>query len=284
MSGRRVVTAAVAGDLRDRTPVELRALLGAAAGRVIRTRLFRAAVLQTARDRASGVEAFGGHVRALWHRVAEPVLARLSPEERGVEPYAAFHDELASMVFDQRLTTYSALGITDPNWEERRIGGVRPDVIVVAEKLPYFRMLRRVHEALGVTVCVTSGYPPGATCEYTARHVREASGRPDAVVCGLADFDLDGWTLLDVFCRHVQVAGLRVDGWTPLFLAADVPDSRRRFVELPLVTRGGRQQRVAEWAARTGAPARRIELEALTTLELEELVMARVQERIDATA
>ena len=279
------------GDLLDRSPAELRALFGAATSRrgprAIRSRLMRAAVMQVARDNRLAAArgeppVFQGHVRALWHALPEILLGRLSETEMGETPYETFFTELARMVFDRSAVTYSDLHITDPNWEERRIGDRYPHVVVVGEKRSTFRLLRRVHEQTGVTVCVTAGFAPGATCEYAAKHVLAEMGSDAApILLGLVDHDPSGWLVMDVFQRHVAHFGLVCDPWRPVFRPEHIPPERLDFVSLPVTDRGF--HRADEWLARSGGVGgalRRIELEALTTAELEAVVLDAVAEAI----
>ncbi len=296
MANRHVIPRLEA-DLRDLTVSELRDALGARTSRrpkrVIRTRLFRAAILQAARanDQAAARDeppAFAGHVRSLWHAIPEVVLSRLSDAERGKDPYDAFCEELSRMVFVLGAATYAQLHITDSNWEERRIGTAAPHIIVLAEKHAYFRLLRRVHERFGVTVCITSGFASGATSEYTARHVLDATDRPAALLA-LVDYDPWGWEIGRAFQTHLRHFGVPLTAdWTPIFGKKDLPSgSRLATAALPIPRRGPGTARVIDrWMGLTrggiGGQERRVELEALSTEELEPLVVRAVQAALDA--
>ena len=280
----------VRGDLAEMSLTRLRALFGRAepGQRVVLRQLIRSAVLQIAREnrlaRERGEEpAFQGHGRALWHHLPEVLVRRLPPAEQGADAYETLTRVLSDMVFERRLLTYSELELTDHCWEERRIGAERPDVLVVAEKRSYFRLLRRVHEATGVSVCVTAGYPSGVTCEYTARDVGEALARarlePRVRVFGLVDFDPSGWDIMDVFCRHVTRAGLACGDWRPVFDPSAVAPERLPLVSLPISTRGRREALLRRWMARSGGVhgrPLRVELEAVRPAALEQLLLREV--------
>ena len=254
-------------------------------GRVVASRVLRAAILQVARENREAMEAgrepaFQGHVRALWHRAVEPVLARLGPEERLADPYGEMVQVLSRMVFGQRVIRYSDLCLTDPNWEERRIGGARPDIVVVGEKRGQFRTLRRVHERAGVTVCVTAGFPSGVSSEYTARHVLEATGgRPEVSVVSVMDFDPTSDLIGRAFCQHVERFGLQVVRHVRVFRPEHVPEGLLRLVARPVPVAGRRGGIVARWLAEgggVGGQALRIDVDVVPPEQLEALILEAV--------
>ena len=280
----------VPGDLAEMSVGRLRELFGAAdpGQQVVLRQLLRSAVLQIARDnrlaRERGEEpVFQGHGRALWHFLPEVLVRRLAPAEQGADAYATLTRVLSDMVFERSLLTYGELELTDHCWEERRIGTDRPEVLVVAEKRSYFRLLRRIHSATGVSVCVTAGYPSGVTCEYTARDVGAALIRarlePRVRVIGLVDFDPSGWDIMDVFCRHLTRAGLQCGDWSSVFDPSAVAPERLPLVSLPISTRGRREELLRRWMTRSGGVdgrPLRVELEAVRPATLEQLLLREI--------
>ena len=122
--------------------------------------------------------------------------------------------ELAEMVGVERLFDYADFGFVDDNWENRRIGGGRPQLIVFAEKAGWMRLLRRLHERHDVTVLALGGKPSLLTSEYTARHVRAAmtaAGLAGPVsLVGLVDWDPDGAIIAHAFAEQLAIFGVEV--------------------------------------------------------------------------
>ena len=222
---------------------------------------------------------FEGNVRGFWHAHIEGPLSRMS----GRAPkygYNTLIQTLSRMVFDERTLTYSELALTDALWEERRIGTTRPGTLVVGEKRSMFRMLRRIHEAHGVTVSVTGGYPSGVTSEYTAAHVLEALAArgegPEVTVVGVNDYGPHGWEILDVFCAHIERFGLRVIDKRRAFGLDAVPAETLPFVTRPVVGAARRRHTVAEWMAATGGVGGellQVDVESITAEALEARVL-----------
>ncbi len=164
-------------DVRSMTPARLReAYCYPTTGRVPVTYVLRAVVLAIIDEVEANPAAwtFEGGVRDMFHQYAEPVLARLRPQERAKNEPPLFGDMLAEQIVGQGRTTYRALRMTDHLWEHRRIGVSRPDVLVVGEKLGLSRLLHRIHELEDVSTLCLNGYPNLITCEYTALHVADA--------------------------------------------------------------------------------------------------------------
>ena len=276
------------GDLLRLDAAQLRARFSARTrpGRAVPSRVMRAAILQVATENRRAAEAgqppaFQGHVRALWHRLPEPLLARLGPAEQPRDPYAEMVEVLSDLVFEERALRYSDLCLTDPNWEERRIGPLRPDIVVVGEKRGLFRTLRRIHDRFGVTVCVTGGFPSGVSSETTARHVLEAAGpsRPQVRVVSVMDWDPTSALIEATFCRHLEHFGLRVVQRVGVFRPEHVPPEILALAARPIPSAGRRAPIVARWLAETGGIAGqplRVDVDVLLGDELETLIATAV--------
>lgn len=262
-------------DLLDLPVEELRRLFSSRRGVVV-TRLLRSAILEVRRKGA-----FKGNLRALWHDLPEQVLSRLAPEERGSDPYAHLSRVLSQMVLDDGLLQYEDLSLTDPCWEERRIGTRRPAVVVMSEKRGQFRLLREVHEETGATVCVTGGYPSGATAEYTARDVMAAAGHgASATLIAIVDFDPYGWEIARAFASQLGACGLRVAGVELIVRPEHFPPRFVASAALPIRAPRRHAARVDAWLRESGGVggrALRLECEALPFERILELVLAAVQ-------
>lgn len=266
-------------------PVDtLRHRFSDARGRVVVARVLRAAIRQVVRQNreaaAAGLEpAFKGHGRALWHSLPEQLLARLDALG-GSDPYKRMVEVLSEMVFVRRELVYSELELTDQSWEERRIGDRHPAIIVIAEKRSCFRLLRRVHEARGVTVLATPGFASGVTSELTARHVLAGTGGvPGVAVVGLTDYGPSSWVLLDAFCRQLEHFGLEVRRRETVFHPDQVPASLLRLAARPLPASPNRRKIAARWMAETGGiggEPLRVDMEVLAPEVLERLVLEAV--------
>ncbi len=164
-------------DARTMTAGRLREAYGyKSSQRVSVTSVLRAILLDVIDEAAADPAAwtFEGNVRDLFHRYAEPVLARLRPDERLKTEHHQFDVIFTDLIINQRLAAYKSLNITDHLWENRRIGATRPHVLVASEKLGLVRLLRRIHETEDVSTLCLNGYPGAVTCEYTAAHITDA--------------------------------------------------------------------------------------------------------------
>ena len=204
-------------DLRTLSAGELRRRFASErSGRLVLTRLVRATLVQALADIRAGREPrVEGNIRTFWYRWLKPIVGRLAAEDLGrLDPYRVLVHELAEMVGSERQFDYADFGFADDNWENRRIGVGRPQVIVFAEKAGWFQLLRRVHAAHDVTVLALGGKPSLLTSEYTARHVKAAlaaAGLGKAVsLLALVDWDPDGAIVASSFAEQLGVFGLEV--------------------------------------------------------------------------
>ena len=125
------------------------------------------------------------------------------------DPYDVMTQSFSEMVFDLKLFNYAAFDFTDENWENRRIGTTRPEILVFAEKRGWIRFLRELHEEIGVSVLALGGAPSALTSEYTATHINEALSEKKAIkLIGIVDYDPSGSIIANAFQTQLIAAGL----------------------------------------------------------------------------
>ena len=199
-------------DLRTLPRDHLVRLYGSRSGRIVLTRLFRALAWQIVSERRQGPqEASYGNLRSLWYSHAKPLLARLPDDDAlATDPYDRLGEVFAELVMDKRLFSYADLGIVDENWENRRIGDRRPEIVVFAEKTGWVHWLRQVHAAWGVTTLALGGMPSAITSSYTAAHLLEVldGPRPRVKLIGVVDYDPAGRAIAAAFQHQLGQAGL----------------------------------------------------------------------------
>ena len=194
----------------------------------------------------------GGNVRALWYEYAKPTLAGL-PGVALDQGYEAMVQVLSKLVFRHGLVRYSDFGLTDENWEHRRIGDRCPGVILYAEQTGWFRDLRQVHQELGCTVSAWQGNPSGVTSEYTARHVLEATrGDPRVHLIGITDWDPAGDLAMAAYAQQLTAFGVRVQSNVRLVRPLLYTAEERALHAFPLPAGRSREPVNREWVERTG--------------------------------
>ena len=57
--------------------------------------------------------------------------------------------QFRNLVLEHKLFKYQDFNFTDENWENRRIGTSRPEILVFAEKTGWVRFLHEIHEQWG---------------------------------------------------------------------------------------------------------------------------------------
>jgi hypothetical protein len=118
-------------------------------------------------------------------------------------------DLFAQMVLELQLFSYADFDFTDENWENRRIGTTRPEILVFAEKTGWIRFLRSLYEEFGVSVLALGGAPSALTSEYTAKHIKEAiRGEGSINLIGVVDYDPAGHIIANAFQQQLAAAGL----------------------------------------------------------------------------
>jgi hypothetical protein len=124
-------------DIRGFDLAQLQEHFGAASsGRIVVSRLIKNLVWQAvSRRRAGQLVRVDGNLRSFFYQWVKPVVARI-PEalEAKTDPYDTMLEVFTELVGTHRLFRYSELDLTDENFQHRRIGPVKPLVVVFAEK------------------------------------------------------------------------------------------------------------------------------------------------------
>jgi hypothetical protein len=156
--------------------------------------------------------AIKGNLRTFWYSWIKPVLARVPGALTAKkDPYDVMTQSFSEMVFDLKLFNYSDFDFTDENWENRRIGTSRPEILVFAEKRGWIRFLLELHEELGVSVLALGGAPSALTSEYTATHIKEALPEQKPIrLIGIVDYDPSGSIIANAFQSQLIAAGLSI--------------------------------------------------------------------------
>src|SRR5206468_900685 len=162
-------------DVRRMTRKELAVYFASErSGRILLAPLIKSIIWQAyERIRAGAEPAIGGNIRTFWYLWVKPVLAHIGKDaDTKTDPYDIMITAFTELVQKARLFKYADFDFTDENWENRRIGTTRPDVLVFAEKAGWIRFLLELHEELGVSALALGGQPSVLTSEYTARDIR----------------------------------------------------------------------------------------------------------------
>jgi hypothetical protein len=199
-------------DLRRMTSQEVAKHFGAqSSGRVLLMPLIKNIIWQAYEQiKAGAEEPIEGNIRTFWYRWVKPVLSHLKDDDDAkTDPYDLMIKLFSEMVLELKLFHYSDFDFTDENWENRRIGTTRPEVLVFAEKTGWIRFLRELHEQQGVSILALGGYPSALTSEYTARDIGAAL-KPNSKLklIGIVDYDPAGDLIAHAFQAQLAVTGL----------------------------------------------------------------------------
>lgn len=116
---------------------------------------------------------------------------------------AALTDRLDDFVGQDALFTFREFGFRDPEPEKRRLGTVRPQVLLVAEKTSVEVDARLVAEMFGVSVLILGGFPTWIETEFLSEVLRG----PVRIV-SFCDFDPYGWHMPAVLRRMLARYGV----------------------------------------------------------------------------
>jgi hypothetical protein len=265
-------------DLRSFTAAELdRHFASARSGRIVLARLIRNIIWQAYERIQAGTEPpIGGNLRTFWYLWVKPVLARTSGnDDAKMDPYDVMLRAFSEMVLSLRLFKYADFDFTDENWENRRIGTLRPEQIVFTEKRGWIRFLREVHEQLGTSTLALGGAPSALTSEYTADHIRQAAG-PDKLVrlIGVVDYDPAGESIATSFRGQLEACGLAVEGLETLIHPRHYSAAELEMFRFPLPTK--QTTKNERWMERTGGIGGKP-----FGLESESMPRARVRELLE---
>ncbi len=111
------------------------------------------------------------------------------------------------------LMRYADFDFTDEAWEHRRIGTRSPHILVFTEKEGWIRLLRKLHDDLGISTLALSGTPSRVTSEYTAGYINRAlaetaSAGTTVRLIGLVDYDPSGAVVATALQQQLEASGL----------------------------------------------------------------------------
>ena len=245
-------------------------------GRIILTKLIKNIIWQ-AYEKISACEepAIFGNIRTFWYMWVKPVLAHI-PDDDNVktDPYDTMLKAFVKMVLDLKLFKYADFDFTDENWETRRIGKTRPEILIFSEKTGWVRYLRKLYEEFDVSVLALGGAPSALTSEYTSTHINEKLKEKHKIhLIGIVDYDPSGYIIANAFQEQLCATGLPD---STLSLVVHPKHYSQREIEIfqyPLPKR--QKTKTAQWLQSTGGikgKAYGLESESMSRKKLHELI------------
>ena len=270
-------------DMRTMARAELAEHFGVkSSGRILLAPLIKNIIWQ-AYERISkrNAQPIMGNIRTFWYLWVKPVLAHIEDDAGAkTDPYDVMIRLFAEMVLDLKLFRYSDFDFTDENWENRRIGPTRPEVLVFAEKRGWIRFLRELHEELGVSILALGGAPSALTSEYTARDIKAVLKGDLAIkLIGVVDFDPSGEIIANAFKEQLAATGLPNSSLTTVINPRYYTDEEIQIFKFPLPKK--EQTKLEQWLKRTGGIDGKpygLESESMPRERLKELIRELVAE------
>lgn len=199
-------------DLRRMTFDQLQELFGAeSSGRIIVAHAIKSAIWQAVvRIRLGTGEPVDGNLRTFFYKYVKPVVSKIPGAlEAARDPYDTMLAAFVEMVADYRLFSYSELDLDDHGWEHRRLGDRHPEVVLVAEKVGFWRWLKRQHQTWSVSIVALGGAPSLLSSEYLLRDLCQRVDLTSTTlrVFSIVDWDPSGWQIEQAFARQLQQLG-----------------------------------------------------------------------------
>lgn len=200
-------------DIRLMTAKELKANFAAtSSGRILLSKLIKNIIWQAYEKIKEGSEPpIEGNIRTFWYLWVKPVLSHFSSDDKAkTDPYDVVTQNFSQLVLDQKLFSYQDFDFTDENWENRRIGTSKPNILIFAEKTGWIRFLRDLNQELGTSVVALGGAPSALSSEYTAKHILQVlpSSKTPLKLIGIVDFDPSGHIIAQAFQNQLASCGL----------------------------------------------------------------------------
>jgi hypothetical protein len=236
------------------TRVELGKYFAAkSSGRILIAKLIKNIIWQAYEFISTGKEPpIKGNIRTFWYGWVKPVLARVGGAlEAKKDPYDVLTMLFTEMVLDLKFFRYADFDFTDENWENRRIGTTRPEVLVFSEKRGWIRFLRELHEEFGISVLALGGAPSALTSEYTARHISTAlSDKRPIRLIGIVDYDPSGDIIANAFLAQLGDVGLLAAELTTVIHPKHYTKEEIKIARFPLPKK--EPTKLKNWLAKTG--------------------------------
>lgn len=241
-------------DIRTMTRAELGKYFAAkSSGRILIAKLIKNIIWQAHEFISAGKEPpIKGNIRTFWYGWVKPVLARVGGAlEAKKDPYDVLTFLFAEMVLEQKLFRYADFDFTDENWENRRIGTTRPEVLVFSEKRGWIRFLRELHEEFGVSVLALAGAPSALTSEYTARHIGAVLSDKNPIrMIGIVDYDPSGDIIANAFRAQLRAVGLPTSELTTVIDPKHYTKEEIKIARFPLSKK--ERTKLKKWLEKTG--------------------------------
>lgn len=240
-------------DLRLWSRQELAPYFAAeSSGRILLTPLIKNIIWQAHERIQAGLEPpVLGNLRTFWYRFVKPVLAHVGADaaRAQTDPYDVMLNAFVELTLERRLFRYADFDLTDENWENRRIGTTKPEVLVFAEKTGWIRFLREMHDTLGVSVLALGGAPSALTSEYTAKFIKATTPALVRLV-GVVDYDPSSDIIAEAFRSQLEAVGLEVSSLTTIIHPQYYSPDELRMFRFPLPK--GEKTKLAKWLTKTG--------------------------------
>ena len=264
-------------DLRELRRSEIKRHFGSSnSNRIILSKFIKSIIWQAHTKIKEGSEPpITGNIRTFWYRWVKPAIAKVSKKYLGKSDlYDTMSQLFVEMVLELKLFQYQDFDFTDENWENRRIGTDRPEVLIFAEKRGWIRMLRDYHKLYGVSILALGGFPSALTSEYTARDIlKETKGKKPVRLIGIVDYDPSGALIAQSFREQLELVGLEVRELTTIIEPKHYTDRELKLFRYPLPRR--QKAKTDKWMNETnGVMGKRygLESESMPFKRLNELV------------
>ena len=156
-----------------------------------------------------------GFLKAEGRRWRAPEFVEATPDTDADPTSASQLYMLLFQVMDRfieahQLFTFYEFGFKEPRPDCRRIGSLRPDVILVTEKESLAPYGLRLHEEFGISLRMLGSQSPLIGSEYFVRALAPLVKGPVRVIA-YVDYDTGGWIVGRGFAKQLQLFGLPVE-------------------------------------------------------------------------
>lgn len=265
-------------DLRKLRRSEIKRFFGSSnSSRIIMSKFIKSIIWQAYTKIKEGSEPpITGNIRTFWYRWVKPAIAKVPKKYIGKSDlYDTMSQLFVEMVLELKLFHYEDFDFTDENWENRRIGKDKPELLVFAEKRGWIRMLQEYHQEYGVSVLALGGFPSALTSEYTARDITKATGGKKPVrLVGIVDYDPSGALIAQSFREQLERVGLEISGITTIIEPKHYTERELKLFRYPLPRK--QKAKTDKWMLETGGI-----LGGRFGLESESMPFARLNQLVD---
>ena len=245
----------VTGEIRALSLDELKERFGAASsGRIIVSHVIKSIIWHAVgRIRSGDAPGVDGNLRSFYYQWIKPVMAKIPGAlEAARDPYDTMLGAFVTFVAEHKLFSYGELDLTDQGWEYRRLGTGRPEVVVFAEKLGFWRWLKRAQKIWPVTVVALGGTPSLLSSEYLLRELSERVNLDATTIelVSIVDWDPAGWQIERAFARQLRSLGAAQVSLSPLITPSLYSEEEQRIFRFGLPKKQKTKNR--KWLEATG--------------------------------